>query len=168
MALVTEPAEKGIMNQPPRKPKENLFAGRLIPKIICTGLLMTAAAIFIQYWTVQKGYDVRTQQTAVFTILCFTQLGNALSVRSMYHSMFSSNWFVNKGMWGAIVLTVLLQLSIVYVPAFQQVFKTSSLNAEVIKMVLGLTLATIAGIECLKFLFRPIYYKVPGSNQLIK
>ncbi|MEO5647080.1 MAG: cation-translocating P-type ATPase, partial [Chitinophagaceae bacterium] len=104
LALVAEPAEKNIMNRPPRPPGENLFAGGLIPKILLTGAVMALAGIFVQWWVMSSGYDVRTQQTAVFTTLCFIQLGNALSVRSVYHSMFSTCMFANRGMWGAIVL----------------------------------------------------------------
>ncbi|MEP7376867.1 MAG: cation-translocating P-type ATPase [Chitinophagaceae bacterium] len=100
LALVAEPAEKDIMKRPPRPPKENLFAGGLITRILLTGIVMTLTAIFIQWWAVQEGYDVKTQQTMVFTTLCFVQLGNALSVRSVYHSMFSSRIFANRRMWG--------------------------------------------------------------------
>jgi len=129
---------------------------------------MAGAAVFMQWWTAHHAYDVRTQQTTVFTILCFIQLGNALSVRSMYHSMFSSNWFVNKGMWGAIVLTVLFQLSIVYIPAFQNIFKTSTLNWDIMKMILAVTLGCILCIESLKFIFRPKYHKEGTIVQLVK
>jgi len=163
LAMVAEPAEKGIMNHPPRHPKESLFAGRLVPKILITGFTMAAAAVFIQWWTAEHGYDLRSQQTAVFTILCFIQLGNALSVRFIYHFMFSSNWFVNKGMWGAVVLTILLQLSIVYIPALQSVFKTSTLNWQVMQMILALTLGCILVIESLKLIFRPKYHKEETS-----
>jgi Ca2+-transporting ATPase len=100
LALVAEPAEKDVMNRPPRPPKENLFAGGLIQRILLTGTLMAVASIFIQWWTIKQGYNVRTQQTAVFTTLCFVQLGNALSVRSVYHSIFSTGLFANRGMWG--------------------------------------------------------------------
>lgn len=100
LALVAEPAEKDIMNRPPRPPKENLFAGGLVTRILLSGIMMTAAAIFIQWWAKGQGYQVNTQQTMVFTTLCFVQLGNALSVRSVYHSLFSTGIFANKGMWG--------------------------------------------------------------------
>jgi Ca2+-transporting ATPase len=160
LALVAERAERGIMNHPPRHPKENLFAGRLIPKILITGCIMAGAAVFIQWWTASRDYPVSVQRTAVFTLLCFIQLGNALSVRSMYHSLFSRELLTNRGMWGAILLTVVLQLIIVYVPALQSIFKTSSLNAEVMKMILWFTLAGILCIESLKLVFRPKYHQV--------
>jgi Ca2+-transporting ATPase len=152
LALVAEPAERDIMNRPPRPPKENLFAGGLIPRILITGIGLTAASLFIQWWTINEGYDVRTQQTAVFTTLCFVQLGNALSVRATYHSLFSSDLFANRGMWAAIILTVVLQLGIVYVPFLDTVFKTTPLNWHIMLMILIVTLVSIILIELVKFL----------------
>lgn len=159
LALVAEPAEKDIMNHAPRPPKENLFAGGLIPRILLTGSIMAIAAIFIQWWSMERGYDVRTQQTAVFTTLCFVQLGNALSVRSFYHSMFTSGIFANRGMWGAIVLTLMLQLLIVYVPFLQTIFKTTALNLEIMSIALLLTLAAVLCIEFVKYLNKEKFLK---------
>jgi Ca2+-transporting ATPase len=165
LALVAEPAEKDIMARPPRPPKENLFAGGLIPRILLTGTIMAVASIFIQWWTAQQGYAVRTQQTAVFTTLCFIQLGNALSVRSVYHSMFSTGLFANRGMWGAIVLTVVLQLLLVYVPFLQTIFKTTSLDWSIMQTVLLLTLGCILLIELLKYLNKNMYYKKTEASK---
>lgn len=159
LALVAEPAEKDIMNRPPRPPQENLFAGGLIPRILLTGIIMTLSAIFVQWWAVKQGYDVRTQQTMVFTTLCFVQLGNALSVRSVYHSMFASGIFANRGMWGAIVGTVVLQLLIVYVPFLQPVFKTTYLRWNAMATILIVTFGYVLCIEFLKYLNKRKYYK---------
>ncbi|MGZ8553518.1 MAG: cation-translocating P-type ATPase [Chitinophagaceae bacterium] len=159
LALVAEPAEKDIMNRPPRPPKENLFAGGLIPRILLTGIIMAGAAIFVQWWMIQQGYNVRTQQTAVFTTLCLVQLGNALSVRSMYESMFSSGIFVNRGMWGAIILTVILQLTIVYTPFLQPVFKTATLEWKPMSVILIVTLVCVLCIELVKYITKRIYLK---------
>jgi Ca2+-transporting ATPase len=159
LALVAEPAEKDIMNRPPRPPKENLFAGGLIARILFTGTVMAVASIFVQWYTAKQGYVVRTQQTAVFTTLCFIQLGNALSVRSVYHSMFSIGLFANKGLWGAIISTVILQLCLVYVPFLQTIFKTTSLTTEIIGTILIVTLVCIVFIELLKYLNKKKYLK---------
>ena len=155
IALVTEPAEEDIMNRPPRPPKENLFAGGLL-KIIFSAIVLTLAAIFIQWWAVREGYDVRTQQTMVFTTLCFVQLGNALSVRSVYHSLFSKGIFANKGMWGTIILTVILQLLIVYVPFLHPVFKTTTLDSNAIEIISLVALASLLCIELMKYLSNKI------------
>jgi len=167
LALVAEPAEKNIMSHPPRHPKENLFAGRMVPKILITGVIMAGAAVFLQWWTAALGYDLSTQRTSVFTLLCFIQLGNALSVRSMYDSIFSRDWLANKGMWGAILLTVLLQLSIVYIPGLHFIFKTSALNSEVMQMLLVLTLFAIFLIDALKIIFKPRHHPVETTTQSV-
>ncbi|HRP58135.1 HAD-IC family P-type ATPase, partial [Agriterribacter sp.] len=152
LALVAEPGEKDIMNRPPRPPKENLFAGGLISRILFTGGILAIAAIFVQWWVAQQGYDVRTQQTAVFTTLCFVQLANALSVRSVYHSMFTGGLFANRGMWGAIALTVALQLLILYVPFLHPIFKTKALGWTVVSDILIVTLGCLLCIELVKYL----------------
>ncbi|MBC7873582.1 MAG: HAD-IC family P-type ATPase, partial [Ferruginibacter sp.] len=159
LALVAEPAEKDIMTRSPRPPKENLFAGGLIPRIVLTGIILAIAAIFTQWWAEDRGYTVMTQQTMVFTTLCFVQLGNALSVRSVYHSLFSPGIFTNRGMWGAIVLTVILQLLIVYVPFLQSIFKTTALGWKAMGMILVVTLGAVLCIEFLKYLNKRKYFK---------
>ena len=150
LALVAEPAEKDIMQHPPRPPKESLFAGGMVRQIVVTGIILTVATISIQWWTAREGYEVRTQQTAVFTTLCFLQLGNALCVRSMYRSLFSADIFANVKMWGAIGLTVALQLLIVYVPFLHPVFKTTTLHWEIMVAIVIVTLVCTVLIDMLK------------------
>jgi Ca2+-transporting ATPase len=152
IALVAEHAEKNVMNRPPRPPKENLFAGGLVSKIVLTGLIMTLGSLFVQWWAIRWGYDVKTQQTMVFTTLCFVQLGNALSSRSNYQPILSSGLFSNRGMWGAIALTVLLQLLIIYVPFLDTVFKTTVLDWKSISVILAVTAGCMCCIELLKYI----------------
>ena len=150
--LVAEPAEDGIMKQPPRPPKENLFAGGFAMKIILSGIVLTLAALFIQWWAVGKGYDVNTQQTMVFTTLCFVQLANALSCRSFHHSLFAKGIFSNKAMWITIIITIILQLLLVYLPFLHPIFKTTSLSQEALIMILLVAIISLLCIELLKFI----------------
>jgi len=152
IALVAEPAEKGIMQQPPRPPKEKLFAGGLAKKIILSGIVLTLAAIFIQWWAVGQGYDVNTQQTMVFTTLCFVQLANALSSRSFHHSLFAKGIFYNKTMWMAIFVTIILQLLLLYVPFLHPVFKTTSLGLGSMNMILLVAIVSLLLLEVIKFI----------------
>ena len=154
LALVGEPAEKNIMEQPPRSPKENLFAGGLMSRIVLTGALMALATIITQVWAERNGYEVRLQQTMVFTVLCFIQLGNALSVRSARQQMFTSALFANRGMWGSIILTVTLQLMIIYVPVLQSIFKTGSLDWNAMRAILLVSVITTGMIELVKYFSR--------------
>lgn len=151
LALVAEAAEKDIMNKPPRAPKENLFAGGLVFKMVTAGIIIAAASVFIQWWAINQGYNVQQQQTMVFTTLCFVQLGNALSVRSVHHSILSKHLFANKRMWAAILGTVLLQLSIIYVPALQTILKTSYLEWKAMATILMVSAGGVLCIELIKY-----------------
>jgi Ca2+-transporting ATPase len=165
LALVAEPAEKDIMNRPPRPPGENLFANGLGVRILLTGIIIAAASLFIQWWAVKQGYDLQTQQTMVFTILCFVQLGNALSVRSVHYAVISRHVFTNKLMWVTIATTVLLQLAIVQLPFLQRVLKTSSLDWDAMSTILMVTVAAVFCIELVKRLTRLKYLPViTGKN----
>ena len=157
ITLSAEPAEPDIMKRPPRSPHENLFAGGMIPHIILTAIIMAVGALLTQNWLAGAGYDLHTQQTAVFTLLCFVQLSNALSVRSVHRPIISRGIFSNLPMWGAILLTVGLQLALVYTPFLQPIFKTVALDWPIMRIVLMVTILCLVLIESLKF-FRQRFY----------
>jgi Ca2+-transporting ATPase len=139
------------MNRPPQPPRENLFARGLTARILITAVILAGASIFIQWWALQKGYDQRTQQSAVFSVLCFVQLANAIIVRSIYEPLISKSFFSNSAMWLAIALTIILQVLIISIPILQKVFKTTLLPRDVIVVGLVLIFASIVLLETLKF-----------------
>lgn len=155
IALVGEPAEKGIMKQPPRPPGESLFAGGILTRILITAAFMTAAAIGLQWWSVQEGYDTRTQQTIVFTTLCFVQIGNALTVRHTFQSIFSKAIFGNRELWIAFFLVIGLQFCLIYIPFMQKLFKTAPLKTDQMLMISGVTVVCVLLIELTKRILRP-------------
>ncbi|HEX6913933.1 MAG TPA: cation-translocating P-type ATPase [Chitinophagaceae bacterium] len=130
LALTAEPAEKDIMKQKPRPPMQNFFAGGMSWQIITAGVILAAAALGIQFWAIENDYSHREQQTIVFTVLCLDQLSNALAVRSNSRSIFTINVLNNKLMIGALLLTFLLQILIVFIPALQPVFKTAFIDLK--------------------------------------
>lgn len=164
LALVAEPAEEDIMKHPPRPPKENLFADGVASRIVFTALIMTAAALFMQWYTISHDYDVRAQQTAVFTTLCFVQLAKAQTVRSMYQSIFKIGLLSNRNMLITILLTAALQLVITYVPVLNPIFKTTPMSAHLIEMVLLVTLISTAAIELVKFISKKLRFRGGHKN----
>jgi Ca2+-transporting ATPase len=109
LALAVEPAEKGIMERTPRHPQESIFAGGLGIHIIWVGLLMGGVALATQAWSLRTGHA--HWQTMVFTVLCLSQMGHVLAIRSGRESLFSQGLFSNKPLTGAILLTFALQMA---------------------------------------------------------
>lgn len=151
LAIAREPAVKSIMKQPPRHPDEPIFTSYLAVKIIVTGSVLALAAILIQFWSIRNGYSTSEQQTMVFTTLCFTQLGNALVVRG------ENGLFRNKYLLGAIGLTIILQLLLIYVPELNRLFKTTPLIAMKITAVATMSVLCTVIVAELNFILSRIF-----------
>jgi Ca2+-transporting ATPase len=135
LALAYEPSEKNSMKRPPIDPRQTIFADGLGWFILWVGALIGILAIGLEYWAIQN--DMEHRQTMVFTFLCFVQLGNVMAIRSRRASVFSLGLLTNKPMLGAVMLTFGLQLMVIYVPFFNDLFHTQPLTwAE-----LGITVA---------------------------
>jgi Ca2+-transporting ATPase len=152
LALAAEPAEKGIMNRPPRHPQENIFAHGLGIHIIWVGLLMGAVSLFTQAWAITTGHS--HWQTMVFTVLCLSQMGHVFAIRSEKESVFSQGMFSNKPLIGAIVLTFVLQMATIYVPFLQPIFKTEPLTMSELALSLTLSSVVFLAVEAEKYFKR--------------
>lgn len=150
LALASEPAEKNAMQRPPRRPDENLFAGGLILRIVLTGVLMAIGAFVLQFLAMDKGYDIAYQQTMVFSMLSFVQLGNVLVVRSSNTFLFRLPLFRNPFLIVTVLFSIGLQLLLVYTPFLQPVFKTVALPAEAMGLTILLSVSCVACIESSK------------------
>ncbi len=126
LALSAEPAEGDVMSRPPRHPRESVFAGGLGAHAIWVGLLMAGMVLLVQCWSITGGNS--HWQTMVFTVLCLTQLGHVLAIRSEKQSLFTIGIFSNRYLLGAVALTFLLQMATIYVPLLNPIFKTVPLT----------------------------------------
>ena len=139
LALAAEPAERGVMQRPPRPPDENLFAGGLWQHILGVGLLMGGLCLALQAWALN--HAEAHWQTMVFTVLTLSQMAHVLAIRSETESLWRLGLGTNKALLGAVALTFALQMATIYVPFLNPVFKTQPLSAS----ELGLCLAA-AGV----------------------
>ncbi|TET63874.1 MAG: calcium-translocating P-type ATPase, PMCA-type [Candidatus Stahlbacteria bacterium] len=152
LALAVEPAEKDIMKKPPRHPKESIFAHNLGLDIVWVGLLMGGVSIFSQAWAIKTGHT--SWQTIVFTVLCLSQMGNVLALRSEKESFFSLGLFSNIPLLGAILLTFVLQMATIYVPFLNSIFKTQPLTLSELIICLLLSSVVFCGVEIAKWIRR--------------
>jgi len=152
LALAAEPAEKGVMERPPRHPKESIFANTLGIHIVWVGLLMGAVCLFTQAWSLKTGHA--HWQTMVFTVLCLSQMGHVLAIRSARESLFSQGIFSNKPLVGAFLVTFILQMATIYVPPLNPIFKTEPLSLQELMLTLALSSVVFLAVEIEKFIKR--------------
>ncbi|MFZ5557895.1 MAG: cation-translocating P-type ATPase [Pseudomonadota bacterium] len=152
LALAVEPAEKGVMQRPPRPPRETIFAHGMWQHILWVGLLMGGVAILTQAWAYHTGSA--HWQTMVFTVLTLSQLGHALAIRSETESIFTLGLLSNKPFLGAVLFTFALQMAVIYVPYLQPIFRTAALTAPELALTLALSTVVFFAVEIEKWAIR--------------
>ena len=125
-ALGAEPPKHSEMDMPPRDPKERFLSKNLIVSIIFLGTLMATISLLV--FSYYQSFAPEKSFTAVFTLFVFLQLANSLNCRSGKHSVFT-RFFGNPYLLAAIIISLALQLAIVYYAPLQEVFKTVPLDA---------------------------------------
>jgi Ca2+-transporting ATPase len=145
LALAAEPGEKNIMRRPPRHPQENIFAKGLGVHIIWVGLLMGAVSIITQALFINSSQT--HWQTMVFTVLCLSQMGHVLAIRSGRESFFRQGAMSNKPLLGAVLLTFGLQMATIYVPFLNPIFRTEPLSAGELIITILLSSAVFLAVE---------------------
>ena len=139
MALGLDAAEGDVMRRKPRHPKEGVFARGLAWKIVSRGFLigaMTLLAFIIAYN--QHPNELKYAQTVAFATLVLAQLIHVFDCRSE-HSVFHRNPFGNMYLVGAVIISILLMLVVIYYPPLQPIFSTMPIQARDWLLIVGLS-----------------------------
>ncbi len=156
LALATENADEGVMARSPRHPKESIFAQGTDWYIIIIGALMAGTTLATQALSIKR--DIHWQ-TMVFTVLCLSQLGNALACRSDERTFISLGIFSNPFLIFSTVILFLLQMAVIYLPFLNPIFKTQPLT--IIELLICIVLSSIVFlvVEIKKLLKNFVAYK---------
>lgn len=140
LALSFEPAERQVMKRPPYRPDESIFSRGMGADILWIGLLLGIVLILVahSYWQA----DNPAWQTMVFTTLAFSRIALSQAVRSSSESVFKTGLLSNSKLLGAVLLTVCLQLMVIYVPVCQVFFLTVALSGK--EIAIAALLGTIS------------------------
>lgn len=145
LALTAERYEVGVMNRPPRHPKESVFAHGMTSHILWVGLLMGAISLITQAGALH--FNIGDWRTMVFTVLTLSQMGHVLAVRSEKQSLFAQGLFSNLSLFGAVLLTFVLQMSTIYVPFLQGIFRTQALGLNELAITLAASTIVFFAVE---------------------
>ncbi len=158
IALGMEPVTQNVMNLPPRPKKEHILKPEIILSILLLGSVMAIGTIFVfKFGLDTYGYTetgIKTARTIAFTTFVIFQLLNVLNCKSETESIFSKNIISNKFILLAIVVCLLLQLLIIYVPVVQNIFHTAPLNLIDWGLILSIVVSIIIVEEISKYIRR--------------
>ncbi|MCO6459594.1 MAG: cation-translocating P-type ATPase [Pirellulaceae bacterium] len=159
LALGLEPGERDTMRRPPHPPGEHPLARGMAVDILWIGTAMGLVSLLAAwlYWPRGTGEPTETQlqywRTIVFTVLTLSQMGNALAIRSSRDSLWRIGLLSNKYLLGAVLLTLGLQLAIIYTP-LNVVFDTQPLRGWDLLFCLALSTVVFWLVEAQKLLLR--------------
>ncbi|MCW4452361.1 cation-translocating P-type ATPase [Kaistella sp. BT6-1-3] len=164
IALGMDNGDPDVMNEKPRNPKENFLSNGAGLQAVLGGLFIGLICFFaFWYGYYEMGYSpsdknvpeevVKNARTLAFMVLVFAQLFYSLGLRNMKKSIFEVGLFSNKYLIGAIVLGILLQVLVLFVPILRDAFKLHMLDQKGWIMAAVLGLLPLAAHEFYKVLF---------------
>jgi len=132
LAMGVDPETEDVMARPPRKLTERVIDAQMWAGVVEIGTVMAVVTlltidIYLPGGLVQGTHDLDGARTAGFTVLVFCQLFNCFNARSGTVSAFR-HLFVNRWLWAAIALSVVLQVAVVHVGFLNTAFGTVPLS----------------------------------------
>lgn len=178
LALGMDNGDKDIMREPPRDPKESLFAHGGMITTIFFGCVIGATTLFAFLYTpgvalLDAGMSISISgikemfldpeilvrsQTYAFTVLAISQLFNAMGMRNVNKSIFKTHHFDNKMMLLAFAVGFILQIAVTEITFLENVFGTTELSLKEWLALTGLATSPLWFHE-IRILFRKIMKK---------
>ncbi|WP_055668093.1 calcium-translocating P-type ATPase, PMCA-type [Desnuesiella massiliensis] len=128
IALGVDPPDRDIMSQKPRRKDESIFARGLTEKIIIRGSLIGVCTLISFLMGKYYNMPLAACRTMALSTLVLSQLIHVFECRSEHHSIFEIKLFTNIYLVGAVLVSTIMLLSIIYIPVFQGIFHTYALN----------------------------------------
>jgi Ca2+-transporting ATPase len=158
LAMGVDPAMEDVMDRPPRPRSESAIDARMWRGVVEAGLVMALATLltidlYLPGGLIEGQQSLERARTAGFTVLVLAQLFNCFNARSETVSAFS-NPFVNPWLWGAVGLSLLLQVAVVHVGWLNTAFGTVPLAPSQWLVCVAMASSVLVFVELRKALLR--------------
>jgi Ca2+-transporting ATPase len=134
LALGVDPADPDVMMQRPRPRSESVITRSMWAEVLLSGAIIAAGTLFVLDASLPGGFVPGTHslphaQTMAFNTLAFFSMFMVFNARSQTRSAFVG-LFSNGWLWIAVLLALVLQALVIYVPFLQQAFSTVPLSGR--------------------------------------
>ena len=134
LALGLDPADPDVMQQQPRPQGSGVITRDMWLGIVFVGFIMAVGTLLVLDASLPGGLiagsgDMPYGRTMAFSTLMLFQMFNVFNARSDTHSVFYQ-LFHNPWLFGAVALSILLHVAVIYVPFLQRAFDTVPLQAS--------------------------------------
>lgn len=156
VVLEAEPAEKNVMNRPPRKQDDSMFGLHSIIWSILQGVGILLIVIVIFGIGLSRGMLETEIRNLAFTSLILCNLVLIMANRSMSQSILGTMRVGNTALWWVLGITGSAIALVLSVPVLRDIFKFSRMHWN--DLLVGLTAGFLAYLwmEALKFVARRV------------
>lgn len=140
IALGLEPPGKDIMIKQPRGSKESIFSEGLIGLIVIRGILLGISTLAVFASMLYYTNNIELSRTGAFAALVITQLIHVFECKSEEENIFKIPFLNNVYLIFAVLCSFIMMLSVIYIPLFQTVFRTTSLALNDWLLIIGFSL----------------------------
>lgn len=144
LGLGLEPAEANVMDRPPRQPNTAILDRPVLVHVGWMGLFIAFAALALAGIWYRYNLGGGEWQTVLFSAIGFAQMGQAWGLRALTDKPF--RFGRNRALVGLTLLTLVLQLAVIYVPALAKAFWLAPLSPAGLAATValgGLTFAVV-------------------------
>ena len=134
LAMGIDPPDDDVMARKPRQPSDRVIDARMWSGVVQVGFVMAVLTLLtidigLPGGLIEGQHDLASARTTGFTVLVLAQLFNCFNARSETASVFARRP-VNRWLWGAVAVSVLLQVAVVHLPFLNLAFGTVPLTGE--------------------------------------
>lgn len=156
IALGLDPATRGIMQKPPRNPKEKILKKRNLILILSIAAFMATASflVFLSADPISSTENITMARTLTFATIISMILFLPFAFRSLEESILKTGILTNKLLILAIACVGLVTLSVMYIPFLREIFKLVPLDLVDWIVPLSVAFSTLIFAEAMKAITR--------------
>jgi cation-transporting P-type ATPase F len=153
LVLVFDPKERGLMQRPPRDPRQPLLTFALAMRTGLVTLVMAAGAFWLFAWeTDRAGATVAAARTAVINVTVLVEIAYLFNCRSLTHPCFGPGFFANRWALWCTLAMLSFQLLFTYTPLMNRLFHTAPIGVGSWLRIAAVAAVVFAIVELEKWL----------------
>jgi magnesium-transporting ATPase (P-type) len=155
LALAFEPAEKNVMQRPPRRADEPLLSRFLVWRIVFVSLILVSGTFGIFVWMREQGAPIELARTVAVNTLVMFEVFYLFSARFITEPALTRKGLLgNRHALIAIAVLMIMQMFFTYLPPFQLLFKTSPLDLQTWGLIIVIASSVLFLVELEKWVVR--------------
>jgi magnesium-transporting ATPase (P-type) len=141
ITLAFEVKERGLMDRPPRDPREPVLTFPLLMRTALVSLLTLVGAFGLFLWEGARGASVAEARTVVVNVIVCVEAFYLVNCRSLIHPARTLGSFSNRWLLAGIAAMAAAQAAFTYLPFMNDAFRSAPIDVAAWLRILGVGLA---------------------------